>query len=140
MLIVAGEALIDMTPITHNGGMAYMPHPGGSPYNVAIGAGRLGTPTAFLGCISRDAFGQLLRSHLAASGVSLDYLKESEHLTTLALVTPSESGEFFPFTVKTPPTACFIPKTCRPRYRPVRPCTSARTRWCWSRGPRASSF
>ncbi|MFN3391134.1 MAG: carbohydrate kinase family protein [Meiothermus ruber] len=97
MLIVAGEALIDMTPITHNGGMAYVPHPGGSPYNVAVGAGRLGTPTAFLGCISRDAFGQLLRSHLAASGVSLDYLKESEHLTTLALVTPAESGEFFSF-------------------------------------------
>lgn len=97
MLIVAGEALIDMTPVAHNGGTAYVPHPGGSPYNVAMGAGRLGTPTAFLGCISQDAFGQRLRSHLAASGVSLEYVKESEHLTTLALVTPSESGEFFSF-------------------------------------------
>lgn len=97
MLIVAGEALIDMTPIAHNGGTAYIPHPGGSPYNVAMGAGRLGTPVRFLGRISRDAFGQLLKRHLAASQVSLDYVKEGDQLTTLALVTPSESGEFFSF-------------------------------------------
>ena len=97
MLIVAGEALIDMTPAVLNGSTAYVPHPGGSPYNVAIGAGRLGTPTAFLGRISRDGFGQLLKSHLAASKVSLAYVKEGDQLTTLALVTPSESGEFFSF-------------------------------------------
>jgi len=97
MLIVAGEALIDMTPFVHHGGTAYIPHPGGSPYNVAMGAGRLGTPVRFLGRISRDAFGQLLRRHLAASQVSLDYVKEGQELTTLALVTPSESGEFFSF-------------------------------------------
>ncbi|GIW34048.1 carbohydrate kinase [Meiothermus sp.] len=97
MLIVAGEALIDMTPTAHNGATAYVPHPGGSPYNVAMGAGRLGTPTAFLGRISRDAFGQLLRRHLAESKVSLEYVKEGQELTTLALVTPSESGEFFAF-------------------------------------------
>ncbi len=97
MLIVAGEALIDMTPIAHNGGTAFIPHPGGSPYNVAMGAGRLETPVRFLGRISRDAFGQLLKRHLAASQVSLDYVKEGDQLTTLALVTPSESGEFFSF-------------------------------------------
>lgn len=97
MLIVAGEALIDMTPIAHNGVTAYIPYPGGSPYNVAMGAGRLGTPVRFLGRISRDTFGQLLKRHLAASQVSLDYVKEGDQLTTLALVTPSESGEFFSF-------------------------------------------
>ncbi len=97
MLIVAGEALIDMTPTPHNGGTAYMPHPGGSPYNVAMGAGRLGTPVRFLGRVSRDAFGQLLRRHLAASQVGLDYVKEGQELTTLALVSHSESGEFFSF-------------------------------------------
>ncbi|GIW25899.1 carbohydrate kinase [Meiothermus sp.] len=97
MLIVAGEALIDMTPTTLNGATAYIPHPGGSPYNVALGAGRLGIPTAFLGRISRDGFGQLLKRHLAASKASLEYVKEGPELTTLALVTPSESGEFFSF-------------------------------------------
>lgn len=97
MLIVAGEALIDMTPTAHNGGTAYVPHPGGSPCNVAVGAGRLGTPTAFFGRISRDAFGQLLRRHLAASKVSLEYVREGQELTTLALVSPSESGELFSF-------------------------------------------
>lgn len=61
MLIVAGEALIDLTPVAFHGSTAYLPCPGGSPCNVAVGAGRLGTPTRFLGRISRDAFGQLLR-------------------------------------------------------------------------------
>lgn len=97
MLIVAGEALIDMTPTAHNGGTAYVPHPGGSPYNVAVGSGRLGTPTAFFGRISRDAFGQLLKRHLAASKVSLEYVREGQELTTLALVSPSKSGDFFSF-------------------------------------------
>lgn len=97
MLIVAGEALIDLNPTTHDGNTAYIPHPGGSPYNVAMGAGRLGTPTAFLGRISRDAFGKLLRRHLAESKVSLEYVREGQELTTLALVTPSESGEYFSF-------------------------------------------
>ncbi|RDI96365.1 carbohydrate kinase [Meiothermus sp. QL-1] len=97
MLIVAGEALIDLTPTAHPEGTAYIPRPGGSPYNVALGASRLGTPVAFLGRVSQDAFGQLLKRHLAASGVRLDYLKEGPELTTLALVTPSEGGEFFSF-------------------------------------------
>jgi fructokinase len=64
MLIVAGEALIDLTPVACRGSTAYLPRPGGSPCNVAVGAGRLGTPTRFLGRISRGAFWQLLR-HLA---------------------------------------------------------------------------
>jgi fructokinase len=34
---------------------------------------------------------------LAASKVGLDYVKEGDQLTTLALVAPSESGEFFSF-------------------------------------------
>lgn len=97
MIIVAGEALIDMTPIPLEGKTAYMPHPGGSPYNVAMGIGRLGEPVSFLGRISRDAFGQLLKRHIAASRVGLEYIREGDELTTLALVAPSESGEFFSF-------------------------------------------
>lgn len=97
MIVVAGEAVIDMSPITIDGKIAYVAHPGGSPYNVAMGVGRLGVPVRFLGRISSDGFGQLLRSHVAKSHVDLSYAVEGPELTTLALVTPTESGEFFSF-------------------------------------------
>lgn len=57
------------------------PNPGGSPYNIARGAGRLGTPTAFLGRISHDDFGQLPRRHLAESKLSLECVEEGPDLT-----------------------------------------------------------
>ncbi len=86
MILVAGEALIDMTPARCGAGTGYLPHPGGSPYNVAIGLGRLDVPVAFLGRISTDALGRLLRRHLEASQVSLRYLVDAEEATTLAFV------------------------------------------------------
>ncbi len=61
MMVVAGEALIDLKALNQRGQLLYSPHPGGSPYNVALGLGRLGVPVAFLGRFSTDAFGQLLK-------------------------------------------------------------------------------
>lgn len=86
MIVVAGEALMDLTPHEVDGVSGYVPHPGGSPYNVAVGLGRLGVPVAFLGRISTDRFGRLLREHLADSGVSLDLVVAAPELTTLAFV------------------------------------------------------
>lgn len=97
MIVIAGEALIDMSPTAVDGKTAYIAHAGGSPYNVAMGVGRLGAPVKFLGRISTDGFGQLLRSHITKSHVDLSYVVEGPELTTLALVTPTESGEFFSF-------------------------------------------
>lgn len=97
MIVVAGEALIDMSPSTQNGQTAYIAHPGGSPYNVAMGIGRLGAPVRFLGRVSSDGFGQLLRSHITKSHVDLGYVVEGPELTTMALVTPTPKGEFFSF-------------------------------------------
>ncbi|HKX15909.1 MAG TPA: nucleoside/nucleotide kinase family protein [Propionibacteriaceae bacterium] len=86
-VVVAGDALVDMTPTTTiRGHLAYEPHPGGSCLNVAVGLARLDVPTAFLARLSRDAFGDLLRAHLAASGVQPSYLIETDDLTTLAAV------------------------------------------------------
>jgi fructokinase len=93
MIVVTGEALIDMNPIDLGGQTAYLPHPGGSPYNVAMGVGRLGSPVWFLGRLSNDGFGQRLRSHLQDSQVNLDYVVEGSELTTLAMVTLSPSRE-----------------------------------------------
>jgi fructokinase len=86
MIVVCGEALVDLTPTVCDGVEAYVPRPGGSPYNVAVGVARLEAPAAYLGRLSRDFFGQLLRERLVGSGVRLDYLGEGPELTTLAFV------------------------------------------------------
>ena len=97
MILVAGEALIDMTPARCGERIGYLPHPGGSPYNVAVGIGRLDVPVAFLGRLSTDAFGRLLRDHLEASQVSLRYLIAAEEATTLAFVHMGEGEPAYSF-------------------------------------------
>ena len=62
MIVSCGEALVDMVPEAV---------PGGGPMNVAVAAARLGGPSAFVGRISRDAHGELIRRHLEANGVDL---------------------------------------------------------------------
>jgi fructokinase len=86
MIVVCGEALIDMVPLLCGGEQAYAPRPGGSPYNVAIGLARLGPPTAYLGRLSTDVFGRLLRSHLGRNGVDMRYVAGGAEHTTLAFV------------------------------------------------------
>ena len=74
-VVVAGDALVDLTPTrTADGAAAFQPLPGGSCLNVAAGLGRLGVPTALLARISDDHFGDLLRAHLAASGTRLTHV------------------------------------------------------------------
>src|ERR1700712_3901261 len=53
------------------GDRGYLAHPGGSPYNVAIGLARLGNQATLLARLSGDAFGRQLRSHAEANGVDL---------------------------------------------------------------------
>jgi len=82
MIIVCGEALIDLVPV----GGAYYAHPGGSPANVAVGLGRLGVDVSLLARVSGDPFGRTLREHLRASHVGLDLLIDTETPSTLAVV------------------------------------------------------
>jgi fructokinase len=79
---VVGEALIDLAPRNE----ALVPLPGGSPYNVAVGLGRLGTPVRYLGPRSTDAFGTLLTERLRDAGVDLDGSTRTGAPTTLAVV------------------------------------------------------
>ena len=48
MILVTGEALIDMLPREADGRKMLLPVVGGSPFNVALALGRLGVPVRFL--------------------------------------------------------------------------------------------
>src|SRR5688572_9319300 len=91
MIVVAGEALIDLAPAPD--GASFVAHPGGGPFNTAIALGRLATPVAYLGRLSADGFGRLLRQRLVAADVDLRFVAETDDPTTLALVTLNESRE-----------------------------------------------
>lgn len=87
MIVACGDAIIDMMPD---------PVPGGSNLNVAVAAARLGAPTAFLGRISLDPFGELLMEHIEESGVNSSLVERGPEPTAKALVTlhPSPSFQF----------------------------------------------
>ena len=93
MIVCCGEALIDFMPIAQEGTPAYRPFPGGSPFNVAIGLGRLGAPAGFLSRISTDFFGDLLMQTLADNGVDARYVKRAGDPTMLAFVSHKPEGE-----------------------------------------------
>lgn len=90
MIVVAGEALVDLVPSGVPRGWTALP--GGSPCNTAVAAARLGARTAFLGRLSRDAFGQEIRAHLADSGVELGTVVDADEPSTLAVVSTDADG------------------------------------------------
>ncbi|MGM1064226.1 carbohydrate kinase family protein [Saccharothrix sp. Mg75] len=89
MIVVAGEALVDLVP-TPEGNLA--PRLGGGPYNVAVAAGRLKAPAAFLSRVSSDLFGDRLVARLRDSGVRTDLVQRGDEPTTLAVVGLTEDG------------------------------------------------
>lgn len=93
MILVCGEALVDLVPAGCGEEIGFVARGGGSPYNVAVGLGRLGVPVGFLGRVSRDRFGRLLRDRLEANGVALDHLLAGDEPTTLAVVHLPEDDE-----------------------------------------------
>src|SRR5487761_27978 len=92
MIIVAGEALIDLLPVRGNP-RQFDATPGGASFNVAVALARLGRPTRFLGRIGADSFGRLLRQHLAEAGVDLSLAVLAPEATTLGVTTLDGSGK-----------------------------------------------
>ncbi|MEO9237983.1 MAG: carbohydrate kinase, partial [Jatrophihabitantaceae bacterium] len=88
MVYVIGEALIDLVlqSSAGSGSDSYLAHPGGSPYNVAIGLARLGQPSRLLARLSGDAFGRQLRGHAQANQVDLSLAVAASEASTLAVV------------------------------------------------------
>ena len=66
LVLVTGEALVDLIPI---GATTFEAVLGGSPFNTAIGLGRLAVPTGYAGRISTDTVGEALAERLAESSV-----------------------------------------------------------------------
>ncbi|UVF21761.1 carbohydrate kinase [Microvirga terrae] len=94
MILVCGEALIDLfIGASSQTGFPAEAVAGGSPFNVAIGIGRLGRPAAFLSTLSDDVFGTFLAGKLAESGVSPDYIQRCPNYTTLSVVATDASGQ-----------------------------------------------
>jgi fructokinase len=89
MITVAGEALIDL--IVDQAGHVD-PRLGGGPFNVARAVARLGQPATFLGRLSGDRFGQLMRADLDRNGVRIAVAAPSAEPTTLALVDVDPAG------------------------------------------------
>lgn len=91
-IVAVGELLVDMISTerglditeAHNFRMAS----GGGVANVAVGCGRLGLKTAFVGKVGDDPFGHFLEKELRSSGVCTKGLRFSkEHSTPIVFVT-----------------------------------------------------
>jgi fructokinase len=89
VILVAGEALFDLV-LEDTGELSA--HPGGGPFNAARTIARLAQPAGYLGRLSRDRFGTRLRELLAADGVRLDAVVDTDDPTTLALAELDADG------------------------------------------------
>jgi fructokinase len=89
VIAVVGEALITLV-VDGEGGVTASP--GGGPFNTARTLARMGAPTTFLGALSGDAFGRMLRASLRLDGVALGMPAFARAPTAMALVDDSADG------------------------------------------------
>ncbi|GCD46631.1 carbohydrate kinase family protein [Streptomyces paromomycinus] len=97
MIVVAGEALIDLVPSSQSPSgdgplPALLPRRGGGPYNTALALGRLGSPAAFCSRVSTDTFGEELLRGLRTDGVDTSLVQRGTEPTTLAVADISPDG------------------------------------------------
>src|SRR5690606_8704794 len=93
VIVVAGEALIDLVPREPGDPLSPLtPARGGGPYNTAVALARLGSPVAFCSRVSTDAFGASLVERLEAEGVDTGPVQRGPEPTSLAAVLPGPDG------------------------------------------------
>jgi fructokinase len=92
VIVVAGEALIDLVPQGRGALAGLKPALGGGPYNTAVALGRLGSPTAFCSRTSYDAFGEALLDGLRQADVDVAAVQRGAEPTTLAVATIDGNG------------------------------------------------
>jgi fructokinase len=91
--VVFGEALTDL--IRQDDGERWLARPGGSPWNLARVAARLGVETGFAGAVSRDVFGDEIRGRSREAGLDLRFLQQVEHSPLLAFVSSTAPPRYF---------------------------------------------
>ena len=92
-ILVCGEALMDVFPgAATPTGLTLEARVGGSPFNVALGLARMAQPVAFMGCISRDPFGERLVAALSEEGVDIRAVQRTDAATTLSIVAVANQG------------------------------------------------
>ncbi|MET7438324.1 MULTISPECIES: carbohydrate kinase [unclassified Streptomyces] len=92
MIVVAGEALIDLVPQGAGALVSLVPRRGGGPYNTAVALGRLGSPTAFCSRVSTDVYGDALLDGLREADVDVSSVQRGAEPTTLALASVGADG------------------------------------------------
>ncbi len=98
LLVCLGEILIDFLPLETDGELTgFTLHPGGAPFNVAVGLARLGEPAAFVGKLGADMFGRRLRRAVRAEGIDDTWLTDVPAPTTLAFVAHEDGEPVFTF-------------------------------------------
>lgn len=112
-VLVIGEAVIDIV-IDANGRPEH--HVGGSPANVALGLGRLGQSATLLTQFGDDHFGQLIRSHLEASSVSLATIGAPTNTSTAVARIVADGNAAYEFDIS---WNAFSPPPDLPRARVI---------------------
>ncbi len=98
MLCVLGELVVDLIPDSAAGtgpeGTAphFVARPGGNALNVAVAAGRLGTPVALLSRLGRGPLAPHLRRHAELSDVDVRGMVEAPEPVSLAVVGLAPDG------------------------------------------------
>ena len=97
-VLVGGEALYDLISTDPGKGLGgtrtFEKRAGGSPFNIAVGVRRLGTPAAFVGKIGDDQFGEALVQFLRREQIDVDLIvREPGTKTTLAFVAVGPAGK-----------------------------------------------
>jgi len=98
MFVVVGEALVDL--VGQRGSRTLVAHPGGSPANVALGLARLGDPVILMTRLGRDAFGEMVSTHLKASGVRVDSGPDAGAKTSLAVASLAAGVATYDFRIE----------------------------------------
>jgi fructokinase len=94
LLTCIGEILIDFLPLAADGTTTgFSMHPGGGPFNVAVGLARLEQPVAFASKVSSDFFGRYLRSYIEAQGIDARFLRTSDTAPSTLAFVAMEAGE-----------------------------------------------
>jgi fructokinase len=88
-IVVVGEALVDLVISPRGAVEAAL---GGAPFNTARTCGRLGTSVAFVGAVSDDRFGSMIRQQLVDDGVDTVGVIAVDAPTTLAAAELDERG------------------------------------------------